>query len=38
MSGINLAATLPTHTDRKAYIVWMAIVWAQSSADLASTS
>jgi hypothetical protein len=28
MSGINLSATLPTHSDRKAYIVWMAIVWA----------
>lgn len=28
MSAINLSARLPTHTDRKAYIVWMAIVWA----------
>jgi hypothetical protein len=27
MSGIALTASLPTRTDRKVYIVWMAMVW-----------
>ena len=28
MSGTTLSATLPARTDRKVYIVWMAVVWA----------
>lgn len=27
MSGLTLATTLPTRTDRNAYTVWMAIIW-----------